>query len=217
MTKEKYYPPKYNEKQFHCIFCNVFASQRWEPVYVHNGSSLVSYNKVEMSFCYHCNKRSVWYDGRMVFPDEIPIELPYKDLPSDCVPEYMEARSIFSRSPRSSAALLRLCIQKLLPHLGESGKNINDDIKSLVSKGLPLLVQKALDYCRVVGNNAVHPGEIDLNDTPEIAQNLFQMINFIVQNRITGPKEIEELYSKLPQGSLDAIEKRDKTSTGSST
>jgi len=153
----------------------------------------------------------------MVVPDETPIEIPHQDLPSDCIPEYMEARSIFSRSPRSSAALLRLCIQKLLPHLGETGRNINDDIKSLVSKGLPILVQKALDYCRVVGNNAVHPGEIDLNDTPEIAQNLFQMINFIVQNRITGPKEIEDLYNQLPQDSRDAIDKRDKNTTSTST
>lgn len=206
--KEQYYPPRYKEGQFHCIYCNVFASQIWQELFIHNGFAHQS--GISSSYCSHCKKRAFWHDGRMVVPDETSVEPPHQDLPSDCVPEYMEASSIFSRSPRSSAALLRLCIQKLLPHLGESGKNINDDIKSLVSKGLPVLVQKALDYCRVVGNNAVHPGEIDLNDTPEIAQNLFQMINFIVQNRITSPKEIEDLYNQLPQGSREAIEKRDK-------
>jgi hypothetical protein len=97
----------------------------------------------------------------------------------------------------------------MMPHLGEKGANINDDIKSLVSKGLPIAVQQSLDYCRVVGNNAVHPGEIDINDSPEIAQHLFAMINFIVEDRISRPKEIQKLYHSLPEAAREAIEKRD--------
>jgi len=160
--------------------------------------------------CTHCNQWSYWHDTKMVVPAEAPVEPPHPDLPADCQIDYKEARDVFSRSPRAAAALLRLCIQKLLPHLGESGKNINDDIKSLVSKGLPPLIQKALDFCRVVGNNAVHPGELDLNDNPEIAAKLFQMINFIVDDRITRPKEVETLYGQIPPDSRAAIEKRDQ-------
>ena len=81
-----------------------------------------------------------------------------------------------------------------MSELGEKGENINVDIKSLVSKGLLAQMQQAFDYCRVVGNNAVHPGEINLNDSPEMGQSLFSMINFIVEDRITRSKQISELY-----------------------
>lgn len=150
-----------------------------------------------------------WYKQALIVPSIAPVELPHPHMPEDCLLDYDEAREIFSRSPRAAAALLRLCIQKLLAHLGEPGKNINDDIKSLVAKGLPVLVQRALDYGRVVGNNAVHPGEIAINDSPEIAQNLFRMINFIVEDRISRPKEIEEFYQQLPDGAKQAIARRD--------
>jgi hypothetical protein len=147
----------------------------------------------------------------MILPDESSVEPPPPDLPADLSADYSEARSIFSRSPRAAAAILRLCVQKLMPHLGEKGNNLNDDIKSLVKKGLPPLIQKSLDYCRVIGNNAVHPGEIDLKDTPEVALQLFSMINIIVEDRITKPKEIEALYSKLPEEARKAIEERDRS------
>lgn len=135
---------------------------------------------------------------------------PHSDLPDDCKKYYLEARNIFQESPRASAALLRLVIQMLMLHLGEKGKNINDDIKSLVTKGLPDEIQQALDYCRVIGNNAVHPGEINLDDTPEIVQPLFEMINFIVEDRISRHQKIKQLYNKLPEKAREAIQKRDK-------
>ncbi|HCK0613668.1 TPA: DUF4145 domain-containing protein [Vibrio parahaemolyticus] len=145
----------------------------------------------------------------MIVPSEAPVPPHHQDLSDVCVSDYNEARDIVARSPRAAAALLRLTIQKLLIELGEKGKNINEDIGSLVAKGLPVEVQQALDYCRVVGNNAVHPGEIDLNDNPEIANSLFEMINFIVEVRISHPKKVAALYNILPEGALKAVEKRD--------
>jgi len=207
--KQEYYPPEYQAKQFHCILCGVYASQRWFALKI-NSSGTWEATLFEGSYCAHCKEWTYWYDGKMVVPSEAPVEPPHKDLPVDCVDDYTEARDIFSRSPRAAAALLRLCIQKLMPHLGETGENINKDIGGLVKKGLPPTIQQSLDVCRVVGNNAVHPGEIDLKDSPRVAQQLFHLINFIVEDRITRPREIEALYKNLPEGALNAIEKRDE-------
>ncbi|MAM87363.1 MAG: hypothetical protein CME36_08650 [unclassified Hahellaceae] len=208
MTKSKYFPPEHQKEQFHCVLCGVFASQRWFDLKI-NVPGRWEDTDFEGSVCIHCKSWTYWHKGKMIVPSEAPVEPPHPDLPEDCVIDYTEARDIFARSPRAAAALLRLCIQKLLPHLGEKGKNINSDIGELVKKGLPSVVQQALDVCRVVGNNAVHPGEIDLSDSPEIAQQLFHLINFIVEDRITRPKEIESLYNDLPEGSRAAIKKRD--------
>ncbi len=208
MTKSKYFPPEHLKEQFHCILCGVFSSQRWFDLKINLPQSWED-TEFEGSYCIHCKDWTYWYNGKMIVPSEAPVEPPHPDLPEDCVVDYTEARDIFARSPRAAAALLRLCIQKLLPHLGEKGKNINSDIGDLVKKGLPSVIQQALDVCRVVGNNAVHPGEIDLSDSPEIAQQLFHLINFIVDDRITRPKEIEALYNDLPEGSREAIKKRD--------
>ena len=204
----KYYPPTFQEEQFHCIKCGVFAKQTWGDLIRRGNGGDIGFT---YSNCHHCFEFCYWFNGRMIVPSEAPVPPPHIDLPAPCIDDYDEARGIVARSPRASAALLRLTIQKLLSELGEKGKNINDDIGSLVSKGLPIEVQQALDYCRVVGNNAVHPGEIDLNDDPSIAHSLFEMINFIVEVRISQPKKIADLYNILPEGALSAVTKRDKT------
>ena len=123
---------------------------------------------------------------------------------------YLEAATVFIDSPKGATALLRLALQKLLKQLGESGENINKDIKELVSKGLSSKIQQALDILRVVGNHAVHPGQIDLNDNAEIALKLFQVLNFIADEMITKPKELEKLYDVIiPEDTKEHIKQRD--------
>jgi hypothetical protein len=203
---DKYYPPQFRASNFHCPYCHVYADQTWQQIYVYGGVA----TKFFYSTCAHCRERAVWHEnGNLLFPLESSIPMPSPDLPDDCKIDYMEAREVYPYSPRSSAALLRLCIQKLLLHLGEKGSNINDDIAALVKKGLSPLVQQSLDICRVVGNNAVHPGEISVEDTSEIAFSLFDLVNYVTEDRITRPRQIQDLYTKLPDGALKAIEKRD--------
>lgn len=133
----------------------------------------------------------------------------HPDMPPDIRADYDEARNIAQDSPRGSAALLRLCVQKLCKHLGEPGKNINDDIGSLVKKGLPVEIQQALDIVRVIGNNAVHPGELSSEDVQQVATTLFELVNHIVEDRISRPNRLATLFTGLPSQALAGIANRD--------
>lgn len=197
----------FRETSFNCPLCNAYAHQNWSQCINQNSYYI---DKLFIAVCSHCSQLSVWYDQKMIYPDKTNIIEPNNDLNEDIKKDYLEAASILNKSPRGAAALLRLAIQKLCKQLGESGKNINDDIASLVKKGLPAQIQKALDIVRVVGNESVHPGQIDLNDNQEIANKLFDLINIIAQVMITQPKEIFALYENIiPDHKKEEIEKRD--------
>lgn len=179
--------------------------QYWNNVFCAGGDEWV------VSLCENCKKICIWRNEIMIFPDIVTAEDPNEDLPEDIKNDYFEAASILNKSPRGSAALLRLCVQKLCMHLGKSGKNLNDDIGELVKEGLPEKVAKAMDSLRVIGNNAVHPGELDMADNIEIATKLFELVNFIAEKMITEPKEIDSFYNKtVPESAKKAINARDK-------
>jgi hypothetical protein len=163
-----------------------------------------------LSECFNCNKFAVWVHDRLVSPPELQGEEPNEDIPPDILQDFDEARSILNLSPRGAAALLRLAIQKLVKHLGEKGVNINDDIASLVKQGLSPLVQKSLDVVRVVGNEAVHPGTIDLRDNRDVASALFRLVNVIAEQMISHPKHVNDLYDNVvPDSKKQQIAKRD--------
>jgi len=212
----KHIAPSLDLKSFHC---GVIATQQWSnkifcyyvQVYPNGGQGETQYvlNNTLTARCSHCTKVSIWIDNHMVYPLTGNVEMPNTDLPSDILSDYLEAQNIVNLSPRGSTALLRLAIQKMCVHLGEKGKNINEDIANLVKKGLPVQLQQALDSVRVIGNHAVHPGVIDLNDNPETALALFSFVNIICDYFITQPKKIAEVFSNLPQKDKDNIVKRD--------
>ena len=208
---QTYFAPEFQARKFTCPYCIVVANQVWiELFYKTSGGGVREEDDMKVSACSHCNRWCYWYKQRLVVPANAPVESAHPDTPDSCKPDYDEARDIAGRSPRAAAALIRLALQKLMSTLGEKGKNINDDIASLVGKGLPAEVQQALDICRVVGNNAVHPGEMSMNETQETAHSLFHMFNFIIEDRISRPKKIAGIYKQLPKAALDAIQKRDR-------
>jgi hypothetical protein len=212
---------EFKKEAFLCPRCDAYAHMTWRNLLVNNNE----YSHVWTARCAKCSEASVWLNedtierrtvygeqipARLLFPAETPAPMPNPDLPDDCMADYLEAREIASRFPRGAAALLRLVIQKLCIHFGEPGKDINQDIASLVRKGLPKRLQEAMDMVRGVGNEAVHPGELDLNDSPAVVDSLFKLVNLIVEKMITEEKEFNDLYHSLPSRKLEGIEQRDK-------
>ena len=64
-------------------------------------------------------------------------------------------------------------------------------------------------FVRITGNNAVHPGEIDVRDNRELADKLFNFVNIVADIMISQPKAIDAVYGEMPEGARGAIEKRD--------
>lgn len=224
MKDEKYYPPKHAERQYHCPHCGVYSKQLWAYIQAGGytwGNGPISHLDIEnwfeerldrqwtISSCQHCENKSIWFKGKMLYPQKLLVSQPNSDLSEEIQADYLEAAAVFNFSPRASAAILRLALQKLCRQLGERGENINHDIGELVRKGLNPQIQKSLDILRITGNNAVHPGEINLDEESDLVLKLFELINFIAEKMITEPKEINGFYEVLPESSREAVDERD--------
>ena len=216
MNEENVMFPDIKKQKFVCTHCKVLSQQKWSCFMV-NEESIFYYGMNDadkepdicISICQSCHGIHIWYKGSLIFPHKSAVPNPQKDMPEEVKKIYYEAGEVYNVSPKASAALLRLAVQHLCKDLGEKGKNINDDIGELVKKGLDPRIQKALDVIRVIGNNAVHPGTIDLDDNKDVAYSLFELLNFIVQQMITQPKKVDDLFKRLPDSAKVAINKRD--------
>jgi hypothetical protein len=217
-----YVAPKFQGSAFNCPVCNVYAHQSWANLYQEGSGTRVPFLAAN---CAHCGGVHLWKGtssqttafgtnytkGMLVEPEEHGFEPADKDMPPDVRQDYDEAAGIFSKSPRGAAALLRLGLQKLCRHLGQAGNNINEDVRALAAANvLPPLVIKVADTVRIVGNNAVHPGEMSDDDFDMVAQKMFNLLNFIVRKGISEPKELEALYQSTPEQPRKAAEARDQ-------
>ena len=216
-----YTAPEFQDSAFNCPHCGAYAHMKWITQ-----DCLVYYQAI----CAHCEEYSLWRvtqiapngfiaeEGEMLYPDFCSAPLPAEDMPEDVKKDYEEAARIFIKSPRGAAALLRLGLQKLCIHLGEKGKNINDDIRSLVEKRkLSGVAIKVADTLRITGNNAVHPGQISDEDFDSLAGNMFGLLNAIVEETITNPKTWNNYYEQLPENARNAAEAQDKKALESKT
>lgn len=215
-----YIKPEKLLKSFTCPICGTLASMEWDEILImYDGNNRFYFDKarntcgsgiVRVSTCNACNGYHIWYRDDMIYPVCSEIELPNDNMPEDVREIYLEARNIFKKSPRSSCALLRLGIQMLCDNLVEGNENLNGKIGHLVRDGLNEKIQRALDIIRVIGNNAVHPGQISVDDNIDVAKALFKLTNIIVDQMITQVGEIDDLYGLLPSGIIESIERRDR-------
>ena len=211
----KYISPDRNLDSFTCPHCQTLSLMRFGlqhfPDEVNLSSNTITENQniLHIARCYNCRKKIVWIDNEYIYPNIVAEEV-NPDLPESVKQLYNEAGLIYNLSPRAACALLRLAIEKLCYELGETADKINDNIAALVKKGLSPKVQKALDLVRVVGNNAVHPGKIAFDvDDITTAKSLMRLVNMIGQIMITDPKDIDNMYSQLPESTKKSIERRD--------
>jgi len=223
--------PEYKLEAFKCPNCDVYAKQTWYTMEfntIQNYMSQQTYNvfnrgnlpehEVEMeehdltfAECSSCHQTSIWLNRGLIYPRKSTVENPNEFMPSEVKKLYEEARLVFSMSPRSSAALLRLALEVLLPHIGAEKGSINDMIGQLARERKAIeRVSKAMDVVRVTGNNAVHPGVLDIaeEDSREISMTLFKILNYIVAETLETDAMIDEVYSTLPKGIQENIEKR---------
>ena len=145
----------------------------------------------------------------MIFPRGRTGVIPLEGMPASVLDLFEEARAVGMISPRSAAALLRLALQTLIDELEPGNKNLNEKIGALKARGLADDVVKAMDVVRVVGNNGVHPGDIDVNEDSAILPALFALVNVIVEQVVVRRSTVDALFAKLPPGALEAIARRD--------
>ncbi|WP_047243708.1 DUF4145 domain-containing protein [Chromobacterium subtsugae] len=218
-----YVPPSFKADGYNCPFCKAYSHVMWTDLYSHLNGFHNEY--IMQAQCSKCSNSSIWrrpsvdgvtrnqVTGEMIFPPVSSIPMPPEDLPDHCRADYMEARAIAAQSPRAAAALLRLLVEKLAQQFGEPGNTIDKNIGLMVQRGLPAVLQKAFDSVRVIGNAAVHPGIMNVEDNLDVVTSLFRLVNIIVEKMITGPKEIDEVFELLPDSRKASIEARDKPKT----
>lgn len=222
----KYIAPDKNLDSFTCPHCQTlslmnFRILRFEQdvmtdddgvafiINKHGYDEEIYSSELKIARCHSCGKKIIWIDNEYIYPNIVAEEV-NPDLPESVKQLYNEAGLIYNQSPRAACALLRLAIDRLCNELGETDRDINKNIGALVENGLPKKVQQALDVVRVVGNKAVHPGEITFDvDDIKTAKSLMRFINMIGQSMITDPKDIEDMYNLLPESAKESIERRD--------
>jgi thiol-disulfide isomerase/thioredoxin len=204
-----YVAPEFNRKSFTCPHCNCFSLQEWRYIVLHDGG----YENLDSwcaSWCLHCKKYCFWNNTELAWPIKSGVPDSIEGCPASVKDVYNEARTIFPFSPRASAALLRLAIQLVCKEKGLPAENLNHDIGELVKSGLSEQIQQSLDLLRVVGNNAVHPGQIEIEENKDQIASFFGLVNLIVDVLIVQPKKINTMFSALvPSGQQKQITARD--------
>jgi hypothetical protein len=135
---------------------------------------------------------------RLVFPirgDEPPdvVEVDFEEVAEDVQEtaedeevseDFEEAAAILNKFPRGAAALTRICIQKMMPLVKENAKNLDENISSLVRKGLEVEIQQAMEVLQVVRKSPLQTTEFDLKEENETVKKFFNSLERILERRM---------------------------------
>lgn len=213
MTEPVDHTPAQGRSAFDCPHCQAYSQQLWSDLWhqLSPGPGMSAVLGGGVSRCARCQEDCLWLHDQLIYPLSKLGPRPHADMPSSVHAIYEEARTVSSVSRKSAAALLRLALQLLVDDLEPGKADINGKIGALVKRGLDPQVQQAMDVLRVVGNNAVHPGQIDLDADDELLPALFAMLNLVVEQVVARPKHVAGLFASLPATAQAAVAKRDAT------
>lgn len=175
------------------------------------GTHYTAVRNLMLSQCFSCKNTAVWEGNTLIYPQVSVVPAPNEDMPPHVTEVYNEAAAVSAHSARAAGALLRLCLELLLEHLGAKGGSLNAMIRSVVKKDSDASLQKAMDILRINGNESVHPAQIRETEEKGVDKVYFWLLTHLAKSLISDVKEIDELYETLPDNAKQQIEKRDGT------
>ena len=141
--------------------------------------------------CVHCQKFSLWVDGKLVWPDPVPIPAS-EYMPEPVKDVWDEAQSIATKSPAAAAGLLRHALERFCEHRGITTGTLASRINAL---GLPKRITDAAHACRHLGNDGVHEGFIyyPKDATYDIVVQMSKLLNLIVEQTVGVEEQTKAL------------------------
>jgi hypothetical protein len=124
------------------------------------------------------NARALWVGGRLVFPYNVERT---RHLVEE---DFEDAAAILNQSPRGATALMRVCIQKLVPLLKQDGHYLNDYISSLVRKALELEIRQSMEVLQVLRNDPGQPSNLETQEDKEMALRFVDSLKAILERRM---------------------------------
>ena len=161
-------PGPTDHKGLHCPHCQMAFFGEYTPLEVGNDS--YEHFTVLAALCPSCERAHLRLLRRErhhspprtseqpLFPLHHGLPPCPKEVPPELASDYDESCLVLPFSPKSSAALSRRCLERLLSeHAGANQKNLAQKIDHVLSsRSLPHYLADALDQVRVVGNFAAH-------------------------------------------------------------
>jgi hypothetical protein len=138
---------------------------------------------LHISNCHNCNGFSLWVGGLLVFPTKI-------DKTPELVEEDLEeAATILNKFPRGATALMRVCIQKLVPLLEDDGNELNQRVSSLVRKGLEMEIQQAMDVLQVLRSDSTQLNPLESQADRETALRFLDSLKEVLERRMSQNRD----------------------------
>lgn len=139
----------------------------------------------------------------LIFPEKTLVKLS-SHIPTEYSSDFYEALKVLEISPKSSAALSRRCLQRLLEEKAQVKRgDLSKEIQEVIdSNKLPTHLSESIDAIRNVGNYAAHP--LKSTDTGQIvdveseeAEWTLSILKDLLDFYIAQPAEVQKKKDEL--------------------